>query len=117
MLGIVGQTKGAAVTRRDGTWVTVLLLSAESVCERVAQKKTKHTPARLERKMHIEWPHERQARIRKTVAVTFLIWPAFSCFIFYFIWSGNQGGQHNCPSYVNVHKMAETYVYKSGLLI
>ena len=40
ILGIVGQTKGVAgclhsahVTRRDGTWVTVLLLSAESVCE------------------------------------------------------------------------------------
>ena len=52
MLGIVGQTKGAAVTgrdgtwvthssqvtRRDGTWVTQLLLVTESVCERVARK-------------------------------------------------------------------------------
>ena len=28
--------------------------------------------------MHVEWLHERKARIRKTVAVTFLIWPAFS---------------------------------------
>ena len=51
MLGIVGQTKGAAESGRDGIWVTVLLLSAESVCERVAQKiNKKHPPARLERK-------------------------------------------------------------------
>ena len=51
MLGIVGQTKGAAVTGRDGTWVTVPFLSAEGVCERVAQKmEKKHPTARLERK-------------------------------------------------------------------
>ena len=57
MFGIDGQAKGAAVclhsaqvTRRDGTWVTVLLVSAESVCERVAQKVKKKTPfAPLER--------------------------------------------------------------------
>ena len=61
-------------------------------------------------KMHIEWLHERQARIRKTVAVTFLIWPAFSYF-FRFIWSGNQGGQHKCPSYGNADRMAGTYEY------
>ena len=105
MLGIVGQTKGAAVTGLDGTWVTVLLLSAESVCERVARKIEPKTSLCKSgtKKMHIEWLHERQARICKTVAVTFLIWPAFSLFD-YFTWSGNQGGQHNCPSYVNVHK-------------
>ena len=40
--------------------------------------------------MRIEWLHQRQARMRKTVAVMFFIWPAFSYF-FRFIWSGNQG--------------------------
>ena len=67
MLGIVGQTKGAAVylhsahvTRRDGTWVTVHLFSTESVCELWHEKEDKkHPPARLERnKMHIERLHE-----------------------------------------------------------
>ena len=53
-------------------------------------------------KMHIEWLHERQARIRKTVAVTYSIWLAFTVVtLFYFIWSGNEGGQHKCPSYGN----------------
>ena len=109
MLGIVGQTKGAAVTGLDGTWVTVLLLSAESVCERVARKIEPKTSLCKSgtKKMHIEWLHERQARICKTVAVTFLIWPAFNDF-FRFIWSGNQGGQHKCPSYSNADRMAGT---------
>ena len=31
-------------------------------------------------KMRIKWLHRRRARLRKTVAVTFLIWPAFSYF-------------------------------------
>ena len=38
--------------------------------------------------MHIERLHERQARMRKTVAVTLLIWPAFRYFLFYFILYG-----------------------------
>ena len=100
MLGIVGQTKGAAVclhsaqvtiNRRDGTWVTVLLLSTEIVCERVARKIKQKTSLCTSgtKKMHtgIEWLHERQARKCKTVAVTFLIWPAFSYFfLFYMVW-------------------------------
>ena len=77
--------------------------------ERVAQKHNQNTPLHVwNEKMCIEWLHERQARIRKTVAVTFLIWPAFSYF-FRFIWSGNQGRQHKCPSHGNADRMAGTY--------
>ena len=97
-----GQTKGAAVclhsaqvTRRDGTWVTVLLLSTESVCERVAQKiNQKHPPARLERKKCISSGYMRdKARLRKTVEVTFLTWPAFCYFfiLFYMVWQPRGG--------------------------
>ena len=68
------------------------------------------TKSTWNKKMCVEWLHERHARIRKTVAVTFLISPAFSYF-FRFTWSGNQGGQHMCPSYGNADRMAGTYEY------
>ena len=57
MLGIVGQTKGAAVclhsaqvTRRDGTWVTVLCGVRKVFVSVWHENETKTTPARLERK-------------------------------------------------------------------
>ena len=116
MFGIVGQTQGAAVclhsaqvTRRDGTWVTVLCGVRKVFVTVWHKNETKNIPLHVwNEKMCIEWLHERQARIRKTVAVTFLIWPAFSYF-FRFIWSGNQGRQHKCPSHGNADRMAGTY--------
>ena len=120
ILRIVGQTKGVAVclhsaqvTRREGTWVVVLFEYRKCWWTAVARnmrQKSSFLQVWNATKNVYEWLHERQARIRKAVAVTFLIWPAFSYFfvLFHFIWSANQGGQHNCPSYVNVDKMAGT---------
>ena len=118
MFGIVGQTKRAAVclhsaqvTRQDGTWVTVRCGVRKVFVSVWHKNETKSIPLHVwNEKMRIEWLHERQAQIRKTVAVTFLIWPAFS-HVFRFIWSGNQGGQRKCPSYSNTDRMAGTYEY------
>ena len=115
MFGIVGQTKGGAVclrsaqvTRRDGNWVTVLCGVRKVFVNVWHKNETKNIPLHVwYEKVHMEWLHERQARTRKMVAVTFLIWPAFNDF-FRFIWSGNQGGQHKCPSYSNADRMAGT---------
>ena len=93
MLGIVGQTKGAAVTGRDGTWATVLLLSAESVGERVAQRINKNHRTSGTKKCISSGYMRDKARIRKTVAAKFLIWPAFSIFLVLNIYAGNQGRQ------------------------
>ena len=99
ILGIVGHTRGVAVclhfaqvTRRKGTWVAIVLFEYGKCLWTVARKiRQKTSPGTSgTKKMHTgnEWLHERQARIRKTVAVKFLIWPAFSCFLLLFILYG-----------------------------
>ena len=113
MFGLVGQTKGAAVRLHPTQQLNEMEPRSRYIVEYGECLWAWHmneTKSTWNKKMCVEWLHERHARIRKTVAVTFLISPAFSYF-FRFTWSGNQGGQHMCPSYGNADRMAGTDEY------